>query len=98
MLVELTKEGISPPYFDWWLVRTFTECCKWAKRPICWSRFEGKPFTLNLEFANELVSESEINRDQSQAIKAQKEINKDYAMIEFCKIKNSVWINLQKLE
>ena len=92
-LVELTKEAYRHLIDESRAIQNVTE---WAKRPICWSRFEGKPFTLNLEFANELVSESEINRDHSQAIKVQKEINKDYAMIEFCKIKNSVWINLQK--
>lgn len=92
-LVDLTRETYYYLIDDSRDIQNVTE---WAKRSNCWSRFEGQPFTLNLKFANELISKSEINQDKSRAIKEQKEINKERAMIEFYKIKNLVWINLQK--
>ena len=69
---------------------------EWAKRVECWVQFKDQSYTLNTEFADELVSRNKIKDEEKTGRKDLADRTEDKAMIELNKIKFSVWTNLQK--
>ena len=69
---------------------------EWAKRVECWVQFKDQSYTLNAEFANELVSRNKIKDGEKTGRKDLADRTEDKAMIELNRIKPFVWTNLQK--
>ena len=49
---------------------------EWAKREACWEQAKQIPYQLHSDFISDLIDDDEVERDQKEARKNQKEINK----------------------
>ena len=88
-LTKVTNDYLIAPNRD---VQNVTE---WAKRSLCWTRFDSMDISLNDNFVRELIDLNEVVEEKQEARKLQKEINIDSAMIMVANCeKEGIWKKL----
>lgn len=88
-LTKLTNEYLINPSRD---IQNVTE---WAKRSLCWTRFDSMNVSLNENFIRELIDTNDIIEEKQEARKLQKELTIDSAMITVANYeKEEIWKKL----
>ena len=88
-LTKLTNEYLINPSRD---IQNVTE---WAKRSLCWTRFDSMNVSLNENFIRELIDTNDIIEEKQEARKLQKELTIDSAMITVANYeKEGIWKKL----